>query len=737
MIKLKKITKIYKEKSLNPVKALKEISISFPDTGMVFIVGKSGSGKSTLLNVIGGIDSPTSGEIIFNDVSFNDFSENDNDLNVYRNKFVGFVFQEYNLLPNYNVGDNIAIALELQNKKSDKDTIDKLLIDLDLVDDNNETLYKRNIKELSGGQKQRVAIARALIKNPQIILADEPTGALDAETSENFYKLLKKISKDRLVLIVSHDIENANKFGDRIVCLSGGTIKSDSIFSNGQEDTSIENLSKSKDVCFKKEKSHLPFLKVIKMALSALIVKPFRLVLSTLISLITCSLFCFSLVVSTTDLVTAELKSCYANGALSAILVQKSNVETVIDHKDGTKDFYSSDEETSLSDRQFEMLENKENFNILKAGAAVLIADRFGYNNFSRELTDNEYYNPYNYLAAGGFSRLVEINKESDAYLVRDERLSEGKCKLPSNQNEIAITDYWADMFLRFGYKDYESNEIVKISSIDELIGKKLEKDFVICGIYKTDESQEFLKKYDHDAVNNSLPDDYLFMYLRGEHSMNYGFVCNGFFEKNIPSPVCLDVYYKLKGNLASDKQILSYLTYSYEETFTNGRPNDWVNYYTHNVSATFKTRYSGFDMATDTLRSKECVKVLLIVSSVLAVLSALILFNFLNASLDEKKHEFGILRALGARKLDITRIFLSEVGITMIVNFLVSTIVTSLACLILNNQYDFWLFNVGFIPILALFGVCVFVAALGSILPSIQLGKKKPVDIIRDNQTL
>ena len=221
MLKVKNLVKTYKiNKAKETVKALNDVSIDFPDTGLVFLLGKSGSGKSTLLNAIGGLDTFDSGEIIIKGKSSRDFTQADFDS--YRNTFIGFIFQEYNILEEFTVAKNLAIALELQGKTASKEEVNKLLEQVDMLEN-----AKRKPNQLSGGQKQRVAIARALIKNPEIIMADEPTGALDSNTGKQVMDTLKKLSKEKLVIIVSHDREFAEIYGDRIVELKDGKIIKD------------------------------------------------------------------------------------------------------------------------------------------------------------------------------------------------------------------------------------------------------------------------------------------------------------------------------------------------------------------------------------------------------------------------------------------------------------------------------------------------------------------------------
>ncbi|MBQ7384052.1 MAG: ABC transporter ATP-binding protein, partial [Clostridia bacterium] len=220
MLEIRNITKIYRSKAGNSVKALDNVSVTFPETGMVFILGKSGSGKSTLLNVIGGLDGCDSGEFIIKGKSSADFAGSDFDS--YRNTFIGFIFQEYNVLDDFTVGANIGLALELQGKKATSEQISAILGQVDMLD-----YAKRKPNELSGGQKQRVAIARALVKDPEIIMADEPTGALDSNTGKQIFDTLKELSKTKRVIVVSHDRDFAERYGDRIIEMQDGRIFTD------------------------------------------------------------------------------------------------------------------------------------------------------------------------------------------------------------------------------------------------------------------------------------------------------------------------------------------------------------------------------------------------------------------------------------------------------------------------------------------------------------------------------
>jgi len=246
LLEIKNLKKIYNTKKGAAVHALDGVSLRFPEKGMVFLLGKSGSGKSTLLNVCGGLDSPTEGEIIVKGRSSKSFSGSDFDS--YRNTFIGFIFQEYNILNEFSVEDNIALALELQGKPKDKAAIAALLEEVDLTG-----YAKRKPNTLSGGQKQRIAIARALVKRPEIIMADEPTGALDSNTGKQVFDTLKKLSRDKLVIVVSHDRDFAEQYGDRIIELKDGKVLSDVSKGHAEAEEISQNMNRVGDVlCIKK-----------------------------------------------------------------------------------------------------------------------------------------------------------------------------------------------------------------------------------------------------------------------------------------------------------------------------------------------------------------------------------------------------------------------------------------------------------------------------------------------------
>ena len=271
MLQLKNITKNYLSGD-NEVQALKGIDIEFRESEFVSILGQSGCGKTTLLNIIGGLDRYTSGDLIINGKSTKEFK--DKDWDTYRNHSVGFVFQSYNLIPHQTVLANVELALTISGvgKAERRKRAIEALQKVGLGDQINK---KPN--QMSGGQMQRVAIARALVNDPDILLADEPTGALDSKTSVQVMEILKEISKDRLIIMVTHNPELAEKYSSRIVKLLDGKIIDDS----NPYKSSEEDVKKSKDKKDKSGKASMKFTTAVRLSLNNLMTKKGRTFLTS------------------------------------------------------------------------------------------------------------------------------------------------------------------------------------------------------------------------------------------------------------------------------------------------------------------------------------------------------------------------------------------------------------------------------------------------------------------------
>ena len=438
MIKLENVNKTYKSKKSKNTNALNDVSLIFDNTGMAFILGKSGSGKSTLLNVLGGLDKYDSGDMLILGKSSKDFTQADFDS--YRNTYVGFIFQEFNILEDYDVYENIVLALKLQQKEINEKEIDELLNKLELID-----LKKRKLNELSGGQKQRVAIARALVKNPKIILADEPTGNLDSKTGSQVMDLLKEISKEKLVIIVSHDEEYAKKYGDRIIEIKDGKIINDT------KEVKTSDITNT----YKTIKSYLPFKESFKLGLGSLKHKKIKLIFTIFLTVLTLGF-----------LSCADTLSSYDFSDTHARLLKERNEEFFQIEKKHI--FVDSDGFKNITTIPIEEKDIKTIKNELKEGY-----DIYKYNNeiYADEFTitsllhiQNDYiYEPYEIVSPSDISNIIKEDIIG---------------RKPQNPNEIVISNRVADLIIENGIEVYEnvvSNEFVtskifKPKTYDEIL---------------------------------------------------------------------------------------------------------------------------------------------------------------------------------------------------------------------------------------------------------------------------
>ena len=266
MLEVKNIHKTYKTGDLIQT-ALNDVSLSFRDNEFVSILGPSGSGKTTLLNIIGGLDRYDEGDLIINGISTKKYK--DRDWDTYRNHTIGFVFQSYNLIPHQTILSNVELALTISGVKR-RERKRRALEALDKVGLKDQAHKKPN--QLSGGQMQRVAIARALVNNPKILLADEPTGALDSNTSVQVMKLLEEVAKDRLVIMVTHNDEIAKEYSNRIVKLKDGVILSDTNPYHEQLEAVDKKISK--------RKAKMNFLTSLSLSFNNLLTKKGRTILT-------------------------------------------------------------------------------------------------------------------------------------------------------------------------------------------------------------------------------------------------------------------------------------------------------------------------------------------------------------------------------------------------------------------------------------------------------------------------
>ncbi len=594
MIEIKNIVKTYHPKKGDKVVALSDVSVKFPETGLVFILGKSGSGKSTLLNVLGGLDTADSGEIIIKGKSSKDFSQGDFDS--YRNTYLGFVFQEYNILEDFNVGANVALALKLQGRKATDEEINEILEEVDLAG-----FGKRKPNELSGGQKQRVAIARALVKNPEIIMADEPTGALDSNTGIQVFDTLKKLSENKLVLVVSHDRDFAEKYGDRVIELKDGKIISDiekhrtyaEKTENGLSDyggkllkfpkgykltqkdvekinaylsekeavlavddklteevsraaridkdgrmetfapTDEGKISFSKNAGFKLIKSRMPVKESFKMGASGLKSKPFRLVVTVLLCFVCFAMFGMVDSFAAYDSKDAITNSMYDSGIDYAGFVKYKKIDQ--------DEFGSYEIATVMTAEDIKKIAEK-GFDVMPV---------YGDLSYVSSMEDSFLTSVSSVVYKGDVVGLVEVDeaaREKQNIKLLGGRLSEA-------DDEVVVSDYVFDCFKKYGYKHVnpdgsldETKNLAagEIGTCDEFLSREpnvVVNGDVVAGIFKIvgvfDDGNDYAKyeKLDKPDLGSSEGIDYYLMTTQLGQERNYGFSClflanKGFVER-------------------------------------------------------------------------------------------------------------------------------------------------------------------------------------------------------------
>jgi len=657
MLEARNLVKVYKPKKGVPVVALNSISLKFAKTGMVFILGKSGSGKSTLLNVLGGLDSFDSGEIYIKGKSAASFKQKDFDS--YRNTYIGFIFQEYNIIDDFTVGANIALAIQLQGRKATDEEINKILKEVDL-----EGYGNRKPNELSGGQKQRVAIARALVKNPEIIMADEPTGALDSNTGKQVFETLQKLSRDKLVLIVSHDREFAERYGDRVIELADGNVIADDektserveqeleenlVYDNQQihikkgyhltkedldainkyldkinSDVSINNgsyvakehkkigtnfrptrvdeIEMSEDG-YQLIKSKLPLSTSFKIGASGLNHKKFRLVFTILLSFVAFTLFGLADTVSSYDFVNTAATSLVDSNIDYASFQKYKKVV----YGTGSDEFYWR-QDGNLSETDIENLKNETGLYV--KGLYLVDKYQFRYENHIDQ-SDRDKYDNISNIFPTSFNGIVTMTNDE---LEKDFGYTiEGR--LPNADNEIAITKYIAEEFTKIGYLSYDeenkkySDKGTVFTNYSDIIGKYFYMNdtmYKVVGIVDTgfDYSR-------YEQINDQISDDdvaaLILRYALMEelrYAQDYSLTCSAFVNEGLIKKISINA----GDYLANTYNFGAFAYYMDVEEFNGYYHSNYQNVSAITTVSQFPEKIYFFDENKTTLNSNELV---------------------------------------------------------------------------------------------------------------------------------
>lgn len=757
MLKLENITKIYEGKNFKQI-ALNDVTLAFRNNEFVSILGPSGSGKTTLLNIIGGLDKYTYGNLIIDGVSTRKYKERD--WNNYRSNKVGFIFQSYNLINHQTVLSNVLLSLNIAGKPK-KESIKlakKVLKDVGL-----ENYIKKKPKELSGGQMQRVAIARALVTNPDIILCDEPTGALDSQTSIQIMELLKKISKEKLVIMVTHNVTLANKYSDRVIALNDGVITYDT------SPYEVENYSLKK---IKNKRKSINKFTSLSLSFNNLLTKKSRTLLTSFagsIGIIGIALV-LSLSKGTQKYINKIEKNTFSKYPISIM-------ESYIDYQnmfDKEKESCKNGSICSINDLTNNVV-NDNKINSISKFSNILKQNYENINNYTLDIN-------YNYNIDLNIYKDNKMIENSSLYfkeflnnnspLLKEYTLIYGK--LPEKYNEIVIvTDENGKLPLSlmktlFINEDIDLSKTINISyekiidskfklvsetsyyiyendtwqyiknnqdKINDILDKsinlkitgilKLNKDAVISESgfigyskklinYLNDEvnssniKKSILENKDINPLTNNLYDE----------NMTYEMLLDSI-SINDKNPIKIDIYPK---DYKSKEKIESIIKKYNEEN-----SNDKV-YYTDYLKVFINSITSLIKMITYVLTA--FIGVSLIVSSIMISIITYI-------SVLERTKEIGILRSLGASKKDIKNIFKAETIIIGTISGFIGVGVT----LLLNKVIDKVIYNllgishITYLPwnyIFYLILISIVLCLISGLVPAKIASKKDPVISLR-----
>lgn len=725
MLTLKNIKKIYEQ---GDEAVLDDINLTFNKNEFVSILGCSGAGKSTLLNIIGGLDDKTSGKLLINGKDI--YKRDDLNLDYYRKNNVGFIFQNYNLIEHLTVYENVMLPLLLTNSKNKHKRVLKIL-------DKTGLKGKKNSKicDLSGGQKQRVAISRALINNPDIILADEPTGALDYKTGYEIINLIKKLSKNKLVIMVTHNKVLAKKYSSRIIYLDKGRVISDT------------NPSKEKNEYFstKFKSGNLSIKNALLYSIKTIKAKRKSFLLTSLSSSI--GLILVALIISVSNGLKKEM-NLYEKNVLSSVPIIIPSVKTKISDKSKMpkNKLYSYDykEENSLNPINDDFVKY---INKMKTKVLCDI-------NYSRNLKFNILTEDYNLLDNVEFSQMPSIK-----YIKKNYTLLAGS--FPKSKNELMLV---ADQKNRIDKNILDAlkfNGDVNVSDIfkknmklifnDDFYIKKDNVYFInknyesvyknknnvalkIVGIIRLTKGEE--ESYKNDLVNEKSSLAYL------------SNLADDVIDKNINSDIISDINKNdnimveginmaegvLKKKLGGDKT--PDLIYIYPKDYTSKNLIiNYINKYNKNKKESKKVTYINYSKETIDA-SKQMINiismVLILFSSISLICSSIMIGIITYISVNNRTKEIGILRSIGASKKEVAMIFLSEVLITGassgVIGIFISNILLFLGNIILRNlDIINQKITLNAQNSVSLILINVVLIMLGSAIPSFSASKKNP----------
>ena len=822
MLELKNITKVYQTGEFKQT-ALDNISVNFRNNEFVSILGPSGSGKTTLLNIIGGLDKYTSGDLIINEMSTKEFK--DGDWDTFRNHRVGFVFQSYNLITHQTILSNVELALTLSGVSKEERTkrAKEALKKVGLTDH----IHKKP-NQLSGGQMQRVAIARALVNDPEILLADEPTGALDTDTSTEIMKLLKDIAKKKLVIMVTHNQELAEQYSTRIISIKDGKITNDTDKYDGKKDTKQSEETRKQ----KTKKTSMSFKTALGLSLNNLLTKKGRTILTAFAGSIGIIGIALILSLSTgvdnyiarvqeDTLTSYPLTIEQATADMSSLMLDLANQNNREQHTDDK--IYSNDLMTSL----VETMASEITTNNLKDFKKYLETNpdnldnyvndiKYSYNLdlqiYSKDTSKITKLNPSTVFSSFGFmsqesltgstsgmsmmsSRINVFNELSDNTTLIKNTYDILAGRLPESKEEvILIVDSYGEIsdyaLYAIGLKDQQeltdmTSKIMKGETLEEPVQSSYTYDEIIGTEFKLVLNTDYYQKkgniwvdkstdseYMKEVIDNGLTLKVVGIMKPNEESTNqtsgeigytnelteyvisqineseiakeqiankeksvltniaftplqtYEMTLSSLGIVDIENPSAINIYPK---DFNSKDEIIKIIDKYNEEKEANDEKESVITY----------TDYVGILMESVTTIVDVISYVLIAFVSISLIVSSIMIGVITYISVLERTKEIGILRAIGARKKDISRVFNAETFIIGLISGLLGITITILLNIpiniIINNLSG--IKNVSTLPIggaITLVVISVTLTVIAGLIPSGYASKKDPVVALR-----
>ncbi len=763
MLELKNINKSYKTGNFIQ-HALKDVSINFRKNEFVAILGASGSGKTTLLNIIGGLDRYDSGDLIINNKSTKKFKSLDWDR--YRNNCIGFIFQSYNLIPHISILDNVEMGMTLSgvNSKTRRRKAKEALKKVGLL----EHIHKKP-NQLSGGQMQRVAIARALVNDPDIILADEPTGALDTKTSIQIMELIKEIAKNKLVIMVTHNPDLAKEYATRIIEFQDGVKLSDS---NPIKDTEKDNKT------LKIRKTAMSFLTALKLSFNNIKTKKGRTLITAFASSI--GIIGIGLILSLSNGFKIEVDKFEKNSLSQAPIIistqaMSANSEDFEEltskkldkypeskevhvQKDIIKTMYHTNKITDNYISYLEKIDSKYLAGVSYAkGTNLIVVNKDSNNKYNLVSTLNSGVQEWTLLPTnpnndknGVIDNMYDViageinNNEPGLILQVDSKnqVYESVLEALGIENKETVTfdeimNKELKVILNNDYYIKSGNMFYPSQDLEKLYNNKNSITIKVQAIIRGKEDQEMLTNGSGFAYTNALTQKVIEAnknsdIVKAQEKIDYNILTNSPFDETSTKEYML-------GYLGSD--VVPIAIYLYPQDFNSKEEiTNYLDKYNEDKKSDDKIEYTDMASMISSLSGgiMDAITVVLIAfSSISLIVSSIMIAIITYISVLERTKEIGILRALGARKKDIKRVFNAETFIIGLTSGLLGIIIAYLLTIPTNHIIEnlsglAGVAKLNIIHAIILVIINVILTMIGGTIPARMASKKNPVEALR-----